>query len=250
VRGIKEKKMNSNNPPLKRSPQTYARVGGLLYLAIIVLGIFTEFFIRDKLIVSGDPASTANNIIASPLLWRIGIAGDLIMHVCDIVLMLIFYILLRPVNKNLALLAVLFNFMQSAVMVAFKLNLINALYLVGSADYLTVFDPRQLNTLMYLSIRLDGIGFGIGLIFFGFACLIMGYLIYASGYLPKVIGVLMQIAGTCYLINSFALILAPKIANMIFPMILAPAFIAELSFCLWLLFKGVDVAKWNVNSNG
>ncbi|HYK45962.1 MAG TPA: DUF4386 domain-containing protein, partial [Parafilimonas sp.] len=103
----------------------------------------------------------------------------------------------------------------------------------------------QLDALSYLAIRLDAYGFGVGLIFFGFACLIIGHLIVQSGYLPKFIGVMMQIAGACYLANSFALILAPTVANKLFPAILLPAFIAELSFCLWLLIKGVDVAKWH-----
>jgi len=109
-----------------RSPQVYARIGGVLYLIIIVAGLFGEAFVRDRLIVSGDATATANNIVASQLLWRIGIVGDLVMHECDVPLTLIFYILLRPVHKYLALLAVLFNLIQSAVMVANKLALLVA----------------------------------------------------------------------------------------------------------------------------
>src|SRR5664280_2718040 len=91
------------------SPQTLARIGGVLYLLIIVTGLFGEMFVRGKLVVSGDATATASNITASQVLWRVGVAGDLIMHVCDIPLMLIFYVLLRPVHKTLALLGVLFN---------------------------------------------------------------------------------------------------------------------------------------------
>lgn len=223
-----------------------ARLGGVLYLIIIVAGTFAEAFVRSKLIVSGDATATANNIMASQLLWRIGIAGDLIMHVCDVPLMLIFYVLLRPVNKNLALLAVLFNLVQTAVLVAYKLNLLEALFLLGSADYLKAFEPHQLHALAYLAIKSDGYGFGIGLIFFGFECLILGYLIFRSGYLPRIIGVLMQIAGLCYLTNSFILLLAPKFASIIFMM---PCLVAELSFCLWLIVKGVNVNKWEEKAN-
>lgn len=230
--------------PIKTSPQIYARIGGVLYLIIIVSGIFSELFIRDKLIVFGDPTATANNIIASQFLWRLGIFGDLLMHVCDIPLMVIFYLLLRPVNKDLAFIAVLFNLVQTAVMVAYKLNLFHALFLLGSADYLKVLDPHLLHTLAYISIKEDGYGFGIGLIFFGFECLILGYLIIRSAYLPKIIGFMIQIAGLCYLINSFALILVPTFADLISPAILIPSFIGELSFCLWLLFKGVNITKW------
>ena len=238
--------MNSNNKTAETSPQIYARIGGILYLIIIVAGIFTELFVRDKLIVSGDAIATTNNIMASQLLWRFGIACDLIMHVCDIPLMLIFYLLLKPVNKNLTLLTVLFNLVQTAVMVAYKLNLFQTLFLLGSADYLKAFEPHQLSALAYISIRADGYGFGIGLIFFGFECLVLGYLIFKSEYLPKTIGVMMQIAGLCYLINSFALILAPSFANKITPTILIPSLIGELSLCLWLLVKGVNITKWEL----
>jgi len=229
---------------VETSPQVYARIGGVLYLIIIVAGLFGETFVRGTLVVSGDATATANNIMASQLLWRIGIAGDLIMHVCDVPLMLVFYVLLRPVSKNLALLAVLFNLIATAVLVAYKLNLLVALFLLGGAGYLKAFEPHQLHTLMYLFVKADGYGFGIGLIFFGFECLVVGYLIFRSRYLPKILGVLMQIAGLCYLLNSFALLLVPTFANMIFPAILVPAFIGELSLCLWLLVKGVNVPQW------
>jgi hypothetical protein len=216
-----------------------------LYLILILVGMFAVIFVRDRLIVAGDATATANNIMASPLLWRIGISADIIMHVCDIPIMLIIYILLRPVNKNIALLALLFNLIQTAVLVANKLNLVAALLQLESADYLKAVDPNQLHAQMYLSLKLHDIGFGIGLIFFGFTCLVNGYLIFKSGYLPRTIGVLIQIAGLCYLTNSFALLLAPQFAHIIFPAILLPAFIGELSFCLWLIVKGVNVQKWN-----
>src|SRR5438093_13407569 len=94
---------------VQTSPQVYARIVGVLYLIIIVIGFCSEFFVRDKLVVAGDVTATANNIVASESLWRISIAGGLILLVCAVALTLIFYVLLRPVNKNLALLAVFFN---------------------------------------------------------------------------------------------------------------------------------------------
>jgi len=221
-----------------------ARIGGIIYLIIIVAGVYGEMVVRSKLIVPGDAAATANNIIASQLLWRTGIASDLLMHICDIPLMIIFYLLLKPVNKNLALMALLFNMVQTAALVANKLNLITALFPLSDADYLKSFTSQQLYTLTYLSIKSHDYGFGLGLIFFGFTCLIAGYLIFKSGYLPKAIGVLMQIAGVCYLINSFTLIISPSFAGVLFPVIMLPPFIAELSFCLWLIFKGVNIPVW------
>jgi len=233
------------NHTLEMSPQTLARIGGVIYLVIIVSGIFGELFVRDALIVSGDAATTASHIMGSELRWRIGIAGDLLMHVCDIPLMLIYYILFKPVNRHLALLAILFNVVQTAVLVATKMNLFMPLFLLGGASYLGAFEPAQLQALSYLSLKMDNYGFGVGLIFFGFECLVLGYLIFRSGFLPRFLGVFMEIVGICYLVNSFALTLSPAFAGAISPAILVPCFIGESSLCLWLILKGVDPKRWN-----
>lgn len=226
------------------SPQLYARIGGVLYLIIIVAGASGELFVRGTLVVAGDAAGTANNILASRYLWRGGVAGDLVMHVADVGLMLVFYVLLRPVNRNLAMLAILFNFVQTSVLVANKLNLVLPLFLLGDAAYLKAFTQEQLQALSYVAIRTHGYGFAFGLIFFGAACIVIGYLIARSSYLPRTLGVMMQIAGVCYVINSFAVVLYPPVGSKLFPFILLPPFIAELSLALWLLLKGVNVARW------
>ena len=227
----------------------YARFGGVLYLIIIVAGAAGELIARGSSVVSGNAAATAHNIMASPSLWRAGIAGDLVMHVCDVPLMVIFYVLLRPVNSSLALLAVLFNLTQTAVLVANKLNLLLPIFLLGDAEYLKAFTPEQLQALSYVSLRTHDNGFAVGLIFFGAACLVVGYLIIRSGYLPRTLGVLMQIAGVCYITNSFALIVWPSLGATLFPFILLPPFVAELSMALWLLVKGVDVEQWKARSS-
>mgnify|MGYP003483548908 CR=1 FL=1 len=189
---------------IEKSPQRYARIGGVVYLAIIVLGIFGEAFVRGTLVVSGDATATANAIAASESLWRVGIAGDLLMHVLDLPMILLL--------EN-----------------------------VGGLD---VFSAEQLHALSYLAIKVHGYGFGVGLIFFGFACLCRGYLIFKSGYFPRILGVLMALAGVSYLGNSLALLLAPALASALFPAVLVPAFVGELSFALWLTFKGVNLQQW------
>ena len=228
----------------ERSPQRWARLAGLLYLAIILLGLFGEVFVRGTLVISGDPATTANGILHSQFLWRAGIAGDLLMHVFDVPAIVILYFLLRPVSRTLALLATLINLVQTAVLAANKLNLLVPLFLLDDAGYLEAFSPEQLQVLSYLAIKAHGYGFGIGLIFFGVACLVRGWLIFRSVYFPKPLGVLMFVAGLSYLANSFALLLAPSIAASIFPGVLIPALVGELSLCLWLIVKGVNIAQW------
>ena len=192
------------------SPKTLARIGGALYVFIIVAGIFAELFVRGALIVSGNAAATAANVAAHEGLWRLGIAGDLAMHVADLPLLVILYVLMRPVNRDLALLVVLFDAVQSAVLVASKMNLLTPLFTGGDAAYLKAFTPEQLEALSYLSMRMDSHGFGFGLIFFGCGCLVLGWLIRKSGFLPWILGALIQLAGACYLVNSFAMILAPS----------------------------------------
>lgn len=226
------------------SPQPYARFGGLLYLVIIAAGLFGELVVRGALLVPGDAAATATRIAAAPGLWRAGIALDLLMHVCDVFVMWSIYVLLRVVHRNLALLVLLFNLVQTAVLVANKLALLVPVFLLGDAPYLHAFAPAQLQAWSYLAIRLHEHGFGVGLVFFGVVCLLEGHLIRRSGFLPRVIGVLMQLAGACYLANSTALLLAPDVQARLFPWVMLPCFVAELSFASWLLVKGVDAAEW------
>lgn len=228
----------------ERSPQTYARVCGLIYLAIIGLGMFGELFVRGSLVAGGDPGTTASHIADNGLLWRAGMAGDLLMQVMDVPTIIIFYLLLRPVDHALALMSTAFNLVQTSVLALNKLALMTPLLVAGYVSHPGGFTAEQLNSLSYLGIQLHSYGFGIGLIFFGFTCLIRGYLLYRSSYFPAPLGILLALAGASYLINSFALIVAPKLAQGLFPFILMPAFVGELSLALWLLIKGVNLPKW------
>jgi hypothetical protein len=203
-----------------------------------VLGLFGEAYVRGTLVVSGDPAATAANIQGAASLWRLGVAGDLMMHILDVPLIVILYLLLRPVSPGLALLSAVFNVVQTAVLAANKLTLLAPILLLeGSANAL----PAEVaQGLAYVAIQAHGYGFGIGLVFFGLACLVRGYLIMHCDYLPRTLGYLLLAAGACYLVNSFALLLSPGLASALFPLILLPAFVGELSLALWLAFKGVD----------
>ncbi|NOS93900.1 MAG: DUF4386 domain-containing protein [Cyclobacteriaceae bacterium] len=227
------------------SPQRYARAGGAAYLIIIIAGACGELLVRNAIIVSGDAIATHTNLLASQNTWRIGIAGDLLMHLMDLVVLMAYYYLLRPINKNLAQLAIFFGLIQTAVLVANKMNLVVPLFFVEDSAYLQAFTKEQVAALSYLSIKAHNYGFGVGLLFFGGECLIDGYLIYRSGYLPRALGVMIASAGAGYLINSFTLILAPSLTEYTFPILMGPILIAETSMALWLLFKGVNMNEWN-----
>ena len=233
----------------RTSPRTLARVGGVLYLVIIVLGLLDEVAVRSRLVVGGDAAATARAIAASEPLWRAGVAGEIVLLLCAVALTLVFLVLLSPVSRALALLATLFNVVSIAIEGASALYLVSALFPLGSAGYLAALDPAQRAALAYLSIRAHGYGFGVSLVFFGCVCEVLGYLIFGSGFLPRALGVLMAVAGLCYLVNGFALILSAALAARLFPAILLPAFVGEASLCLWLLARGVDEERWRARAS-
>jgi len=235
---------------IETSPQTYARIGGMFYLFIIVAALFGEVFGREKLIVGGDAAATAANILGSDMVFRVGLAGEMLTCVIDVALAMILYVLLKPVSRNLALLAAFYRVTFVGVYAVAKLFLVAAVILLGSGAYLKAFDPQQLQSLAYLSLKLHAYGYGLSLIFFGCTCVLLGYLIHRSGYLPRIIGILLVIGGVGYLISSFTQIVAAALAAALFPWILLPAFAAELALALWLIVKGVDVPKWEARAQG
>ena len=223
------------------SIQTYAKLAGVLFLLSMVGGGFGEFYVPSKLIMSADAAATAKNIVAFNSLFRWGFAGYLIEAVCDIALALIMYVLLRPVRKDVALLAAFFGLVSTAVFAGAELFYFAASFILGGADYLKTFSPDQLNTLGLLSLKFYGYGGTIFMVFYGVASVLRAYLIYRSGYLPKFLGVLLALAGFGFIIKNFALVLAPSYPS---DFLLLPMPLAALSLTLWFLVKGVDVPKW------
>lgn len=231
------------NHTIHISPQPYARIAGIGYLIIILLGVLGQIFIRGSLLVPADAATTVNNLTIHASLWRAGIFVDILMHMVDIPVMVIIYLLLKPLNRNIALVALAFNLIQTATLVVNKLTLILPMMILGSAGYMEVFAEQQIHAQIMLLIDLHNHGFALGLLFFGLACLLYGYLIFRSGYFPKFIGALIAIAGISYLTHGFTLILAPAVSAYTLPM-LGLCLVGELSFCLWLIFKGVDLQEW------
>lgn len=226
------------------SPALLARLAGALYLVIIAIGVLGQVIVRDRLIVAGNADATAANVVAHETLWRLSVSGELGYLALAVVVNLVLYVLFRPVSRTLAVLGLSFNLVSVSVEVVARFTLLAPLVFLGKAPYLQAFEPQQLHALAYAFIRLHAYGFGLSLIFFGCVCLVWGYLIRRSGLFPVLIGWLMQVAGVCYLVNSFALLAAPTVAAALFPAILLPPLVAEASFCLWLLLKGVDRQRW------
>lgn len=224
----------------------YARVGGLLYLFVIVAAGFGELVARGGLIQWGDAATTATNILAAEFQFRLGIAAEMLTCVADVTLAMILCVLLAPVNRNLALLAGFFRLAFVALYSVSKLFEIAALAALRPTEAFKALTQEQLHDLGYLMLRVHGLGYGASLLFFGCCCLLFGRLIRQSRYLPRLIGWLLEIAGCAYVIFSVAQMLAPVFAGAkLFPAVVPFAFVAETSLCLWLLVKGIDISVWN-----
>ncbi len=225
------------------STNKMAKAAGFLYLIMILAGGFAEAFVREGLTVSGNAIATAHNILASEQLYRFGLVADLVTLICGTILSLIFYILFKPVNRNLSLLALIFSIVASAVMAVNLLNQLAPLLLLHNTAYLKVFTMEQLQTLSLFFLNLQSQGYNISLLLFAFYFPIIGWLVYQSNFLPWILGVIYTMAGLGYLINSLAWFLFPHLAAYLFPYVLLPAFIGETSMSLWLIFKGVDDQK-------
>jgi hypothetical protein len=233
------------NLAIESSPQLYARIAGAIYLVIIVFGGFSEGFVMNTLVVSDDPAATAHNILASSALWRLSVAGDLIVPLIAVPQLWIIYHLLKPAGRTLALLFVLLEIVSLSVESISKLFLLMVLPMLQNAGYAHTFPPQQLFAFVSMMLAAHNMCFNIALLFFGADCLVTGYLIFRSGYFPRVIGLLLQLAGLSYLIGTLSAFFAPAFADVISLPAQLLALIGEASFCLWLLVMGVNVAKWN-----
>jgi hypothetical protein len=216
-----------------------ARIAGLLYLFVIASGLFAEVFVRQKLRIEGDAMAIAKHLIKREMLSRLGLVADLFNFVIGLPAVLIIYVLFKPVNKFLIQLAMLFVIIQTAIIATNLLNQISPLLFMGNNGYLEAFGPGQRAALSMYALDLQSQGYGLGLVFFGCYCIIVGYLILKSTLMPRLLGYLYALAGISYVANTFTMLLSRDFANPLFPYFAAISFIGEVSFCLWLLIKGV-----------
>lgn len=222
------------------SKNKIARAAGLLYLTCFMSVILAEL-IRSNIIVSGDAAATAGNIMASESLFRIAFVSDMMMIISGLFVALALYTLLNAVNKDLASLMVIFTLASVAITGVNMLNLFAPVLLLSGAGYPAAFETDHLNALAMLFLDLHKYGYFIANIFFGLWLLPLGFLVVRSGYFPKILGILLIIACFGYLIDFFVIFLFPGFEAVAHPVAMAPAAIAELSFALWLLIKGVRI---------
>ena len=226
--------------PSTVSVQTYSRIAGVVFLIAFVAGGFGELYAPSQLIVTGNAATTAHNVIGSDLFFRLGFVAYLGEAITDVALTFLLYVLLRPVHANLALLAVFFRLMATATFAFAELFYFAPSLILGGDGYLKTFSPDQLHALALLSFSVyTAVGY-LYIVFYGIASMILGYLMFRSGYLPRILGALWVISGLGFVIGNLVWIFAPADASFL----LLPQVIASLSLGLWLLVRGVDVGKW------
>jgi hypothetical protein len=230
------------------SPLRTARLAGLFYLITALTGGFAEIGVRGNLIVSGDAAATAHNILASEALYRAGFAADVAAGAAYIVVTLLLYELLKPVSRSLSLLAAFFSLVGIAIGGLAGLGHLAPLFILHGATYLSAFSTAQLQAMALLALKLHAQGYLICLVFFGFYEVTLGYLIFKSGFLPRALGVLVGLAGLAFVANSFSQFLAPAVGDVLNPYLLAVDGIGEISLTLWLLVFGVNPDRWRART--
>jgi Domain of unknown function (DUF4386) len=221
------------------SPRTKARLAGAFYLLTILTGIFAQGFISARLIVPGDAAATANNILSHDGLFRLGFAVYMIEMVCQIIMTVLIYDLLKPVNRSISLLAAVVGFIGCGVKTFSRLFYFAPLLVLGGTHYLSVFSSEQLNAVALLFLRVNDIGAGIALVFFGFYAILRGYLVIKSTFLPRILGWLGVLGGIGWL--AF---LSPPFGERVFSVIAVVGIIGSLVNIAWLLVVGVNEQRW------
>ncbi|MGB8851085.1 MAG: DUF4386 domain-containing protein, partial [Candidatus Acidiferrales bacterium] len=181
------------------SPRLKARITGVFYLVTILTGIFSQGFVSGRLVVDGDAAATATNILAHRGLFQLGFAVYLIEMACQIAMTALFYDLLKPAGRSVSLVAAFLGFAGCVIKTFSRVFFISALSILGGAHYLSVFSAEQLKALALLFLNVNDHGAAMALVFFGFYALLTGYLIIRSTFLPRILGVLSVIAGLGWL---------------------------------------------------
>lgn len=215
-----------------------ATIIGVIYPIQMATGIFGEVFARGQLIVRGDANKTAQNIVEGERLFRLSIAGDLVTYILVMILTWALYVLLRPVNRYLALLAAFFRLSELAVLCIATVNSLVVLRLLSGADYLKTFEPGQLHSVVMLAYTAQGLAMSVGFILLGLGSAIFAWLLVKSDYVPKALAALGVFSSLLLAGGTLAIIVFPGLGAMGMAYMI-PMGVYEVGLGLWLLIKGV-----------
>ena len=222
------------------SQRRAATVVGFTYLCALAPAIFAEFYVRARLVAFDNAAQTVLNIVTHERLFRLGIASNLTVFAIDVALITALYMVLRPVNRNLALLALGWGIVETAILVVVTLTDFNVLRILSGAHYLQAFDANRLQALAMLSIGAHHDVYNVGLVFAGLRSTTFCYLWFRSGFILK--GLAVWGVGASFLMGAFAFafMIDPELAKVVSVGIYGgPIFLFELAMGVWLLWKGL-----------
>lgn len=219
------------------SPRLAGRIAGWGILAMALIAPFAEFYVRQRLVVQGDPAATATNLTTHETLFRLGIVAFLVVIILDVMVAWGLYVVLKPVSASVSVLMAWARLVFAALFAVAVVNLLTAVHLVTDPTYRAAFGPSQLNAQMMASLNAFSAGWAVALVFFGIHLMLIGYLAWKSGWMPKVVGILLVIAGLGYAADSFILFLVPDYVAVAALF----TFVGELVLALWLVIRGKKI---------
>lgn len=221
-----------------------ARLAGLVYLVVVVTGIFSLAYVPSKIIVWDDALLTFTNIVHSEILFRFGILSGLICYTFFLFLPIILFKLLKPVNEMCAKMMVILAVVSVPISFINIQNKLAVLSLISNEKYLGVFTNEQLQSQVMFYLNQYDNGILIVQIFWGLWLLPFGYLVYKSQFLPKTLGIFLMVGCFGYLINTFGYLVVPGYSDLgIASFVSLPASIGEIGICLWLLIMGVNLNR-------
>lgn len=232
----------------KRSPLFYARVAGVIYLVAMALSMFTQVYVPARIIIAGDAAATARNLVAMEGLFRAGIAIDIVIFVSDVVIAWAFYELLKPVDAGLARLGAFLRVADAAVLTAVTMSGLVSVRLLSGADYLQAISAGELQGLARLFMNLRGLGLHAGFVFLGAGSAIFAYVLYRSRYVPRLISGWGVFASLLLALGSLASLLNQWYAANAAMASMVPMFFYEVPLGLWFLIRGVQVPASSANA--
>jgi hypothetical protein len=223
---------------IEPAQHTAAKVAGFLYLFTMATSIFA-YSLRGRLVVVGDAVQTARNIVTSERLFRIATVSDLIMEAGVVMLVWALYVVLKPINRNVALLAAFWRLAASFIVAVTTLNAFAALALLSGADYLRAVETQQLQVLVYTFLRVHGAGFNVGFVFLGLGSTVFSYLWFKSRYIPRALAALGIFGSLVLAIVTLSIMVFPSLAAVVGLVHMMPMGIYEVGLGLWLLVKGL-----------
>ena len=233
--------MSRSHPP---APQRVARIAGVLFLALLVMGPFSMLYVPGEIVVTGDAGATAANLRAYGDLLRAAVGVDVVIMLIEVAMPVLLFVLLRPVSRTVALVAAFARLGEAFVIGVGVLAYLTALRLVGDIPYLTAIDGRQRDALALLVLDGHTDFVYVGQLFFGFSLALLGSLVYRAGYFPRTLGLLLAVAAVGYLADGLGSMLWAPYADRFGWVVGVTALVGELPFFAWLLVKGVDEAAW------